>query len=205
MGSGRVIRGSTWCKRSQLITPMCVFPRLDVGDNTTTMRAVFIGGAGRSGTTLLGDLLGAHPAHVCTPETSYKIELVRHGWDRDGDLPRGLAAVRAHPKFRDLGVELPEVRIPSLPELMVPLVTAYAGSTDKEARIWIDHTPSNLAIGGVLLEQFAGSVLVHLVRDGRAVAASVIPLDWGPNDVIGAAFSWIRSLALGLALETRYP
>src|SRR5262245_24858532 len=130
------------------------------------MRAVFIGGAGRSGTTLLGDLLGAHPSHVCTPETSYKIELVRHGWDRaDGDLTGGLAVVREHPKFRDLGIALPAIATPSLPELMTPLVTAYAAATDKPgATIWIDHTPSNLAIGGVLLEQFAGSKLVHLVR-----------------------------------------
>jgi hypothetical protein len=171
------------------------------------IRTVFIGGAGRSGTTLLGDLLGAHPAHICTPETSFKLELVRCGWDRPGgDLRAGLQRVRADPKFRDLGIAVPDLTRPSIAELMTAVVKRYAVATGKpDARVWIDHTPSNLAIGHVLLEQFPDARLIHLVRDGRAVAASVIPLDWGPNDVIAAAFDWIISVALGLALETRYP
>jgi hypothetical protein len=40
-----------------------------------------------------------------------------------------------------------------------------------------------------------------LVRDGRGVAASVLPLDWGPNDVLRAADYWMARCAVGLAAE----
>jgi hypothetical protein len=176
-------------------------------DTKCPMRAVFVGGAGRSGTTMLGDLLGAHPRHVCTPETSYKTMLVRRGWgSADGDLRSGLDVVSRHLKFRDLGVPLPELTQPSLRGLFEPVVRAYGERLAKAgADVWIDHTPSNLSIGHILLAEFPSSHVIHLVRDGRAVAASAIPLDWGPNSVISVAREWTLYAALGLALEANYP
>jgi len=172
------------------------------------MRPVFIGGAARSGTTLLGDLLGAHPTHLCMPETSYKVHVLRRArWGRpDADLALGLSLVARHPKFKELGIPLPHVTTPSLSALFDPLLTTYAEVTGKAgARIWIDQTPSNIAIGHTLLEQFPDAKLIHLVRDGRAIAASMIPLDWGPNNVVGAGRAWLRPIAQGLALEMAYP
>jgi hypothetical protein len=39
------------------------------------------------------------------------------------------------------------------------------------------------------------------VRDGRGVAASFLPLDWGPNNIVHAAEFWMARCALGLAAE----
>jgi len=44
---------------------------------------------------------------------------------------------------------------------------------------------------------FGDSILVHLRRDGRAIAASVLTVDFGPNDIVAAAQWWLRHLALG--------
>jgi hypothetical protein len=41
-----------------------------------------------------------------------------------------------------------------------------------------------------------------LIRDGRAVGASVLPLHWGPSNILEAAASWSRQVAAGLAAET---
>lgn len=172
------------------------------------VRPVFIGGAARSGTTMLGDLLGASPAHVCLPETSYKVHVIRRGkWGApDADLAAGLALVEQHPKFRETGLAIPALTTPSLPALFDAIVTGYGALIGKpEARIWIDHTPSNIAIGRALLELYPSGRLVHLVRDGRAVAASMIPLDWGPNNVVSAARAWMRTIAQALALELAFP
>lgn len=176
-------------------------------DPALAMRAVFIGGASRSGTTMLGDLLGAHARHVCTPETSYKAQLVRCGWGSTrGDLATGRRILEMHPKFADLSCEIPPLHNTSLRALMEPLVQAYAARTGKPGgNIWIDHTPSNLAIGNVLLEEFPDSRIIHIVRDGRAVAASMLPLDWGPNNVIAAAREWVLFVGLGFALEAAFP
>jgi hypothetical protein len=172
------------------------------------MRAVFVGGAARSGTTMLGDLLGAHPGHVCMPETSYKVHVIRRArWGRpDADLAAGLELVAQHPKFKETGIELPALDRPLLPALFDHLVASYGDAIGKPgAGIWIDQTPSNIAIGRTLLELFPDAKLIHLIRDGRAVAASMLPLDWGPNNVVGAAKAWLRTVAQGMALETAYP
>jgi hypothetical protein len=69
---------------------------------------------------------------------------------------------------------------------------------------WIDHTPTNMLNAATLLEMFPGARMIHIVRDGRAVAASVLPLDWGPNTVLHAASWWVRNVSFGLAAELRW-
>ena len=44
-----------------------------------------------------------------------------------------------------------------------------------------------------------------MVRDGRAVLASVLPLDWGPHNVRSAAAAWVEAIAHGLAAESAHP
>src|SRR4051794_26067590 len=41
------------------------------------MKAVFIGGVERSGTTMLGAMLGAHGHHICVPEMASKMDILR--------------------------------------------------------------------------------------------------------------------------------
>ena len=67
--------------------------------------------------------------------------------------------------------------------------------------IWVDHTPFNLQFITTLLAGFPDARFVHIVRDGRAVAASLVRVDWGPNDVGRAAHFWIEQVAFGLAAE----
>ncbi|MBD3360653.1 hypothetical protein GF366_02510, partial [Candidatus Peregrinibacteria bacterium] len=41
------------------------------------MKYIFIGGCPRSGTTMLGSLLGAHPEALCIPESQFKTDVMR--------------------------------------------------------------------------------------------------------------------------------
>jgi hypothetical protein len=66
----------------------------------------------------------------------------------------------------------------------------------------VDHTPANIRCGATLLEQFPEAKLIHVVRDGRAVSASILPLDWGPNTIDEAAHNWMQRLAVALAAES---
>jgi hypothetical protein len=50
---------------------------------------------------------------------------------------------------------------------------------------------------------FPEARFIHLVRDGRAVAASLLELDWGPNNAFDAAQYWMARCAPGLAAESR--
>ena len=51
---------------------------------------------------------------------------------------------------------------------------------------------------------FPEAKIIHIIRDGRAVAASVRSLDWGPNTIIGAGHYWIEHVSYGLAAERRF-
>ena len=50
-----------------------------------SLRPIFIGGCDRSGTTLLGAMLGAHPRHVAVPEMPFKVPLLESGSVRGND------------------------------------------------------------------------------------------------------------------------
>jgi hypothetical protein len=71
--------------------------------------------------------------------------------------------------------------------------------------MWLDHTPKNVRYAHTLFAAFPDARMVHIVRDGRAVAASILPLDWGPNVIDSAARFWAERLAYGLAAELCWP
>ncbi|MFN2432180.1 MAG: sulfotransferase [Gemmatimonadota bacterium] len=178
------------------------------------MKAVFIGGCPRSGTTMLGAMLGAHPACVCVPEMPFKIELLRECSWAGGGPPRSeiAAALQRHWRYRFWNVDLedlPETGHGAAPEryrlTLESLVRGYAAAVGKpQADVWVDHTPGNTRYAHTLFERFETAKMIHLVRDGRGVAASVLPLDWGPNSILHAAAWWPKNLAYGLAAEARW-
>jgi Sulfotransferase family len=176
------------------------------------VRAVFVGGCERSGTTMLGAMLGAHSDCIATPETQFiEHQFAEHRFDPGALDPREtLAQIMADRRYRllwqfpiDLGsVGLEQVGT-TYPRVLSWLVQAYARNQGKEASVWIDHTPTNFRRALTLLRLFPEARFIHLVRDGRAVAASLLPLDWGPNNALHAAEFWMGRCALGLAAESQ--
>ena len=179
--------------------------------NTPIEKQIFIGGCERSGTTLLGAMLGENSRCICTPESPFKI-----------------AVLAAHPEFKEspeAHVVLQEIKnnwrfkiwnfninfnstfIPksviSYADILAWLVKKYAEHIGKDnVNTWVDHTPDNIRWTATLFGLYPTAKLVHIVRDGRAVAASVLPLDWGPNTLIKAAHFWLESVAYGFAIES---
>lgn len=174
-------------------------------------RAVFVGGCPRSGTTLLGAMLGVGPDRVTVPESLFKFRLLR-ALSPDGELDLDSAGrlLSGDERFGLWGVPVPEasggparVRYEAL---VTGLVRRFAEATGKpQPAIWIDHTPGNVSYAASMARLFPESKLVHVIRDGRAVAASVLPLDWGPNTAAEAAKWWAGHVATGLAAERRFP
>lgn len=175
------------------------------------MQPVFIGGCARSGTTLLGAMLGTHSKCLATPESKFNL-LSYKACLREKD--------RADPKlaykkiinywsFKVWDIEPPPVSgLESMDwnshaELILWLVKLYGRKVGRpKAEIWVDHTPYNTIEATTLLTIFPEAKIIHLVRDGRAVASSVMKLDWGPNVVNEAAHWWIEKIAHGLAIES---
>lgn len=127
---------------------------------------VFIGGAGRSGTTLLRAMLDAHPRIACGPELKLvpAICALRDQWW--SAMGRDLLAAGLDEAKLDASVR---AFVTTLLQGMVPDPTAV--------RI-AEKTPHNLLHMGMLGRLFPRARFVHVVRDGRAVAASLVRQAW---------------------------
>jgi hypothetical protein len=178
------------------------------------MRQVFIGGCGRSGTTMLGAMLGSHSRCVATPESKFVVPAhraaVRNANDNN-QLEATLAQLAQDWSFRvwdipvpsvdELSLSSPAVR-DSFPSLMESLVGTYAEHVGRAgADVWVDHTPENVRRAADLRELFPEARLIHVIRDGRAAASSVKQLDWGPNTAGAAAQWWVDRVSMGFAAE----
>ena len=179
------------------------------------LRPIFICGCDRSGTTMLGSMLGAVPNAVVTPESQFVTQL----------MPESTSALSSQ-EVEELcksfvqNWRLKIWRIKNLEQQLKQTTgqtaTTYRGLIDRIVRIygsqhgndapqvWVDHTPNHIRHAARLLKFFPDATIVHLTRDGRGVAASVIPLGWGPNTVVKAAEWWALKVCSGAAVEQRF-
>jgi hypothetical protein len=173
------------------------------------MEPVFIGGADRSGTSLLASLLGAHSAALTIPEAQF---LTRHLRDErraraDGSGSPSFARSLSGYRFRLWNLPPQTVDLVDGQDAatgMRTLVSSLAhtrGVNPAKLRVWVDHTPSNLHDWNVLDEAFPECKFIHIVRDGRAVAGSLKSMRWGPNDVEASARWWLSRLSTALMCE----
>jgi hypothetical protein len=166
----------------------------------------FVVGCPRSGTTLLRAMLDSHP-ELAVPGESYFIVELAPGyaprWWRRFDRTRCLDALLAHERFGHWELDEASVREavatarpPDYAALLRVLYATYAHAQGK-AR-YGDKTPNYVLDIARLASLFPEARFVHVVRDGRDVALSVIEIDeWGPAKVEGAARYWARHVDAG--------
>jgi protein-tyrosine sulfotransferase len=120
---------------------------------------VLIGGCGRSGTTLLREMLNRHPKLFCGPETS-------------------MFGLPFWPNNISKMWNLDERRLSSDAQAADNLVhfaeEFYAEQTARASKTRpADKTPNNIRVIGKLLTWFPNGRFIHLIRDGRDVACSL--------------------------------
>lgn len=174
-------------------------------------RPIFIAGCDRSGTTLLGDLLGKSPWSITTPESQFFHDLLIQTGLGSFSSPEAAAAwLLEHFRYVSWDMPLTLQELAGLVDLERPratienLIARYAQLNHPEkpgADVWIDHTPDNFKYQAMLKRLFPEARFIHIVRDGRAVCASIKPLDWGPNNAYMASRHWSERLREALAVE----
>jgi hypothetical protein len=180
--------------------------------NEAMMQPIFIGGCDRSGTTMLGAMLGTHSDILCVPESQFITDILR-GANLDlgrVDLQALYPILSRHPRFKLWGIPLSLQDIDSgqpcsYAQAIQTVVRQYGQAYGKSsARFWVDHTPSNIKQARTLLQIFPQAKIIHIVRDGRAVTASFLRQRWGPKSADRVAYLWLQYLAFGLACEHAY-
>lgn len=179
---------------------------------------IFIGGCPRSGTTMLGAMLANASGCVTTPESHFKHQLIAQcavqSLTREQFLD--FLANSNEIAFWELPFWLEhyprEITLDNLSTVLNQIVYRYYRSrvdqtedTGQRLRRWVDHTPMNIEGFRSLLDLYPQAQLIHLVRDPRAIAASVFALPWGPNDPVALAGWWLHYVNAGLRLQYEFP
>jgi hypothetical protein len=171
---------------------------------TETAPPVFVVGSQRSGTTLLRFMLDRHP-DLAIPSESRFIPVL---WKRRKRYGAGgrienreawLRDVASQPAFRfwnisikDVRVELESVHPLDFPRAIEAIYCCYARRYGKSR--WGDKTPQYVDRLALLGGLFPNARFVHVIRDGRDVALSMIDLNRLHHRAATAGFFWARSI-----------
>lgn len=173
---------------------------------------VFVVGVPRSGTTLLRLILNAHSQVSLGPETHFFKQVWEHK-GQYGDLSdtnnlqtlwRDYSGTKS---FDDFAFDNPaQVEkhvmqvVRDYPNFLQALLELYANYHHKP--IWGEKTPEHLLYVPQILQWYPNAKIVHVIRDPRAVCASLAKVPWASNDVVSNARVWNRYLAFAEGLET---
>jgi hypothetical protein len=181
---------------------------------------MFVGGTGRSGTTIVARILDAHPdMHMIPIEVRFVVDpgglcdlvagatdverfadkVLGPWWHRvrpDGN-ERGLHSILNRDDLvtavETLSLAEPSSLLDASREFLQTVLDPLADAAG--ARAWVEMTPRNIARADDLLHLLPTMRLVHSVRSGKDVACSVAPLSWGPNDPLSALDWWAANMA----------
>jgi hypothetical protein len=182
---------------------------------------VFVVGAARSGTTMLQQMLARHPAFAL-PWESHFIPILWARRERYGsldsaaarermirdiadatDLMRGQLGGEWIPGLRAAAPDLARQAPPSVAGVLDTVFHFYARQQGRPR--WGDKTPGYVDHLDTLDTIFPDARFVIIIRDPRDVAASVMPLSFGPNTAYMAGRRWLNAVRHGLDFAARHP
>ena len=146
---------------------------------TSDREVIFIGGCGRSGTTLLRSMIGAHSEIIGGPELNIHINLFS-AFSKYPFLPKvsfllfdeGILSETAE-KFHLSREEI--IRIRATSKCFADFLDKFFGLllVRSGRRRVVEKTPKNATILPFLFSSFPNSKFIHVIRDGRDVVCSL--------------------------------
>ncbi|MDQ3940445.1 MAG: sulfotransferase, partial [Actinomycetota bacterium] len=165
----------------------------------------FIVGEGRSGTTLLRAMLDAHPNVAIPPESLFmtdlgargRLTMKRTGFD-SGSFVSQLSSEPTFPRWelptQEIAQDLAHRPAKDYPDAVRRIYALYARARGKPR--YGDKSPMNCRQLPLIAALWPEARFVHLVRDGRDVAASYLDVAFGPSSFGEAAYTWKKSVSI---------
>lgn len=175
-------------------------------------RPVIVVGCARSGTTLLQSMIHAHPRLAMPPENRFMMPLFRSR-RTFGDLRLeanvdllGEALTAKGTKIKDLGLDAKDVRKrlhatpATIGSMLGSVLVAYA---EKHGRArWGDKRPNYIQFMDDIRALFPDAQFVHIIRDGRDSAASLLTMPWWDRGYVQAVHKWRHAIEAGHAASS---
>ena len=133
-------------------------------------------------------MLDSHPELAVPPESHFALARSVRSLRR---------ALRREPWFALWEIAAPDVRRLDCADAVRALFAAYAATRGKPR--YADKTPHYVSHLSLLAARFPEARFVHVVRDGRDVALSLLEVPWGPDTIEEAALHWRRRVLEGRA------
>ncbi len=155
---------------------------------------------------MLRAMLDSHPQLAIPPESYFVAPLLESS--EPLDLDGFVHAVAEDRYFADWQLPISaldelrdDARIRTRADAVAGLYALYARQVGKAG--YGDKTPSHLRFVDLLADRFPEARFVHIVRDGRDVAASVVTMDFGHTRFAEAARAWRRKVLKAHAAGSR--
>jgi hypothetical protein len=154
----------------------------------------------RSGTTLLRMMLDAHPELTIPPETHFVPSLIKASKASDATPESALAAIKEHREWGDFEFSDEEVlawfrsREKLRPgDAVRAFFDAYAARVGKPR--WGDKTPKYVMDMPLIQRALPEVHFIHVIRDGRDVALSVLDRTVRDIDAAHVAGRWKKKVS----------
>jgi sulfotransferase family protein len=159
----------------------------------------FVVGMNRSGTTLLRMMLDAHPQLTMPPETHFVPDLIKACRKPDATPESALEAMKSHREWEDFGFTDEEALswLRALPKVEPgPAVRAfYEAYAAKEGKPrYGEKTPRYVGRMRQIQTALPEARFVHVIRDGRDVALSVLDRTVRDIDAAHVAGRWKQKI-----------
>ena len=168
-----------------------------------SLTPIFIVGMPRSGTTLLTSMLSAHPRIAIAPETHYLSYWIREYRTLNltslKDFELFWQALSRSQRFSYFGIDANKTRErilakgpPSHHHILSGWLEEYANNINKPR--WGEKTPLHYQSLEHILTWFPNARVIWMLRDPRAVTASLQKVPWASNYIHIHAQQWQASL-----------
>lgn len=178
----------------------------------TTEKPIFIGGADRSGTSLIFALLASHPSLSMVRRTN----MWRYFYGQHGDLSQEenfescLSMMLRYKRMRHLNPDPDRIRAdywlgePGYGALFALFHRHHAEWLGKSR--WGDKSLHTEHYAAAIFREFPDARLIHMIRDPRDRFSSIVKRYSGKRPAVGWPTSrWLRSVRLARPNEKNFP
>ncbi len=169
------------------------------------VRPVFVVGMARSGTTLVGTMIGAHPELTVAPETHFldlcAAKQSSESFDSESEMLEAWRAYAAEDRFKVLDLDAAKIEaeltvggVRDLAGMYRVLLNAYANYLGRNG--WGDKTHIDYRFIDWLLSWYPTAHIVCVIRDPRATVASLLKAPWSSGQAFYYALQWRETMQI---------